>query len=235
MTEISTAIAQLTWSSSDGVEEEFVIYAHSLIRIGRSRDCEINILNTLLSRIHSEIKADRNSCSLTDLNSKNGTFLNGIKLEESMPLKNGDVIKVGPVYFTFNHFATIESTPIPQEDEDVQYKETFVIPEPSVMPHLEVITGPQIGKIFELVKEKITVGRSGKGNSWDIVLHDRAVSRPQAKIVLKETRWILCDMNSANGTLVNDELIDSSCILKKGDVITFGETNLIFHPGVQDG
>jgi pSer/pThr/pTyr-binding forkhead associated (FHA) protein len=101
------------------------------------------------------------------------------------------------------------------------------------MPGLEVVSGPQSGVCFELVKDKTVVGRAGRGRQWDIVLQDRAVSRPHAQIVREEERFVLADMDSANGTLVNGEEISEPCALADGDAITFGEVVVIFHAGAE--
>ncbi len=105
------------------------------------------------------------------------------------------------------------------------------MPAPSSLPLLEVQDGPQKGTRFELTKTKMVVGRQDRTHQWDIVLQDRAVSRPQAEIVREANGFVLTDSNSINGTLVNGKEISQPHLLKEGDAITFGETILIFRSG----
>ena len=65
-----------------------------LLRIGRERSCEIALDDEAASRIHSEIERRGAVFMLRDLQSTNGTFLNGTRITEA-PLLNGDRIAVG--------------------------------------------------------------------------------------------------------------------------------------------
>jgi ABC transport system ATP-binding/permease protein len=94
-----------------------------------------------------------------------------------------------------------------------------------------VCSGLQRGYHFKLVKDKVMIGRSGRGQQWDLMLQDRAVSRPQAQIARTPEGYVLTDLNSANGTLVNGKEITAPHVLKEGDVITFGETAIVFRIG----
>ena len=99
------------------------------------------------------------------------------------------------------------------------------------MPHLEVGSGPQRTVRFDLVKDKTVIGRAGRGQQWDVVLQDRAVSRPHAQITREAEGFVLTDLDSANGTLVNGEAIFEPHTLSDGDAITFGEAVVIFRAG----
>lgn len=59
------------------------------------------------------------------------------------------------------------------------------------------------------------------------MIHDPNVSRRHAEITYDGRDWRITDLNSTNGTLVNDVDVDS-CILRDGDLITVGLTNLEF-------
>jgi hypothetical protein len=60
-----------------------------------------------------------------------------------------------------------------------------------------------------------------------IVLRDPNVSRRHAELNFDGKDWHIVDLNSTNGTLVND--IDvNECVLRDGDLITVGLTNLEF-------
>ncbi|MGM9617016.1 trypsin-like peptidase domain-containing protein [Butyricicoccus sp.] len=59
--------------------------------------------NTSISRTHAKIVNSAGTISLVDMNSKNGTFVNGIKCtpNASVVLKNGDIIVLSDEEFTF--------------------------------------------------------------------------------------------------------------------------------------
>ena len=66
--------------------------------------------------------------------------------------------------------------------------------------------------------ESVMVGRD---RTCSIVLSHPAVSRRHAKITLSGTAWVLEDLQSANGTYVNNTRVDK-VKLKAGDVVRFG-------------
>ena len=69
--------------------------------LGRSPHVQIFIPDPRASRRHAEIHCDADGCSVTDLESTNGTFLNGLRLTASQMLHQGDVISIGSAAFTF--------------------------------------------------------------------------------------------------------------------------------------
>lgn len=84
---------------------------------------------------------------------------------------------------------------------------------------------------FPLLSPEILIGRL---DSVDLVLEDPAVSRVHAKIVKEAGAWILVDLESSTGTLVNGEPIgalenDSQGVrheLRSGDVIEIGSVRM---------
>lgn len=85
--------------------------------------------------------------------------------------------------------------------------------------------GKDPGRIFEVRKDRLTIGRSRES---DIFLEDLAVSRLHTTVARDESgRYILRDENSANGTYVNGQRI-SEHVLDEGDEIQVGQTVLAF-------
>lgn len=84
----------------------------NMITIGRSPDNDIVIYNKLVSRRHAYLLLNHREkkCSLIDIGSSNGTFLNGTKItpHEEYQLAEADEISVGPetrvVYFSSKAF-----------------------------------------------------------------------------------------------------------------------------------
>ena len=69
--------------------------------IGRSESNGIIIDDSFVSHEHASINKYQQSYWLTDLNSTNKTYLNGQPITETMLLKNNDLVKIGPVTFSF--------------------------------------------------------------------------------------------------------------------------------------
>lgn len=84
------------------------------------------------------------------------------------------------------------------------------------------------GQTYEITSDVAVIGREHIAGG--VVLNDPNVSRRHAELVLQGTKWSIRDLNSTNGTLVND--IDvSEAPLHSGDVLTIGLTNLEFRAG----
>src|SRR4051794_11616303 len=72
----------------------------SVITIGRSSDCDIRLEDPNVSRHHAEIRRMGAAYSVVDLDSTNGTEVNGQPVRETS-LMSGDVIVVGTTRITF--------------------------------------------------------------------------------------------------------------------------------------
>jgi pSer/pThr/pTyr-binding forkhead associated (FHA) protein len=64
--------------------------------IGRSRDCDVRIAVSQVSRQHCQLVRDGDELRIEDMGSSNGTFHNGKKVDRAV-LSPGDRIGVGPV------------------------------------------------------------------------------------------------------------------------------------------
>ncbi len=68
---------------------------HGRTVLGRDADCPITIEDPLVSRQHAEIHVGEEACVLVDLGSRNGVYLNGIKISGATPLAPNDRIRLG--------------------------------------------------------------------------------------------------------------------------------------------
>ncbi len=66
--------------------------------IGRRQDCDLCIPLMIISKKHCELNQDQGQLTIRDLGSRNGTFVNGMKIENSQ-LNAGDRINIGPLTF----------------------------------------------------------------------------------------------------------------------------------------
>ena len=65
------------------------------ITIGRHPDCDIVFNDQEVSRQHAEVRRQDDGFVLVDLDSMNGTKLNGAGVKASRPLEDGDTITIG--------------------------------------------------------------------------------------------------------------------------------------------
>lgn len=79
------------------VQQQVRIEGHT--RIGRLGEVDLKLLDPKVSRQHADIDIEGSTCTITDLNSSNGTFVNGRRIVEPTELKHGDAIKIGDTYF----------------------------------------------------------------------------------------------------------------------------------------
>ncbi|MDA3810535.1 MAG: FHA domain-containing protein [Spirochaetaceae bacterium] len=63
--------------------------------IGRLDTSDLILSSSAVSRKHAELQMDCEDLFITDLKSKNGTFLNGKELHSKALLHNGDLLKIG--------------------------------------------------------------------------------------------------------------------------------------------
>jgi pSer/pThr/pTyr-binding forkhead associated (FHA) protein len=110
--------------------------------------------------------------------------------------------------------------PLDVSQEDLQ--KTMLLQE---KPVLVVTGGARLGQIFTLSRgSTISLGRA---RANDVVLDDVAVSSQHCRIRPEGDRFVLQDLESTNGTRVNDRRVKKH-MLAEGDVIQIGETRLEF-------
>jgi len=84
---------------------------------------------------------------------------------------------------------------------------------------LRVLTGPRAGRLITITdQEPVTIGR----NSGRVRLHDSRVSKEHAQITFVESGWVLRDLGSSNGCIVNRTVLRGLAELETGDLLQFG-------------
>ena len=88
--------------------------------IGRRKECELYIPLMLVSRRHCQIIQNSNTLKIRDLDSSNGTFINGTKIDyNERHLEAGDQIQIGPLTFTVQIDGQPENISPPAQLEDI--------------------------------------------------------------------------------------------------------------------
>jgi len=99
-------------------------------------------------------------------------------------------------------------------------------------PVLAVTRGARLGEVLPLSEESaISIGRA---RANDVVLDDSSVSSQHCRVRPEQGRFVLYDLKSTNGTLVNGRRVERHP-LEEGDVVQVGETSLQFRRERQRG
>jgi DNA-binding winged helix-turn-helix (wHTH) protein len=69
--------------------------------IGRAEDATIRIDSPGVSRYHARILVSNGEATLEDVESKNGTYLNGTRIAAATPLSDRNEIRIGRIVLTF--------------------------------------------------------------------------------------------------------------------------------------
>jgi pSer/pThr/pTyr-binding forkhead associated (FHA) protein len=81
--------------------------------IGRGPDCDGRVPFAFVSRRHCQVDRVGDQLVVRDLESFNGTYVNGRRADRPEPIANGDELTVGPVAFRVH---------IPRADRETRYE-----------------------------------------------------------------------------------------------------------------
>jgi len=92
--------ACLTMISGHHAGKNYPLRGDSQNSIGRGNDCTVTLIDPLASRVHAKIVKENGRWVLTDDDSRNGTQVNGQKVEQAT-LDDGHTIRIGRSEFVF--------------------------------------------------------------------------------------------------------------------------------------
>ena len=192
----------------------------------------IVIENLAVSSHHAKIDSVDNGYLLTDLKSKNGTFVNG-KLTTSHWLGHGDTINIGKhtLVFTFQEGEERSSGPVRGMDQTMvmdtgKYKEMMAKSaktkaaqsrKKAAVGVLSFLAGGE-GEV--LLNKKLT--KIGKDGSCDIVLSGLMMGKVAVTISMRPKGYFLSYVGGMTKPKVNDKVIKESIHLNEFDVIELG-------------
>jgi pSer/pThr/pTyr-binding forkhead associated (FHA) protein len=222
--------------------EEFNL-EKGLINIGRSKENEVVIDNIAVSRKHAQVESkEGTNYVLRDLNSSNGTFLNGVHIDANdHPLNEGDLIGIAKFQIQVRGLA--KATPPASKDLSPEVGEGTMIfdtpkrkagVEPLAIseqkalhwPSLSATQGSKKGTEFKVTKEVTTLG---KGSGDDVPVEGWFVSSPHAKISRRGDRFYISHVGGFfSSTKVNGVKIGEEHILKNKDEIQIGNSAFTF-------
>lgn len=99
---------------------------------------------------------------------------------------------------------------------------------PERMSKIRIMNGPYRGREKTVHDKPLTIGRDAEAG---IQILDRSASRFHCEIFPVGGMFFVRDLDSKNGTYVNDERLSDEELLRIGDVIKIGTTEMIFEIG----
>lgn len=198
--------------------------------IGRKPTNAIQVDNLAVSGEHAAILTILNDSFLEDLNSTNGTYVNGKRVKKHA-LKNGDVIGVGkhdikyvndmPTHDDAYEKTMIMRPPVAPKEETVESDDAGLAAQGAGGSKvvggasLQILNGPRAGKTMELVQELTKLGKAGS---------------QVAVITRRPHGYFLTHLEGDRPTLVNGEAIGTRVHeLSDHDVIEIAGVKIEFY------
>jgi pSer/pThr/pTyr-binding forkhead associated (FHA) protein len=177
------------------------------LRFGRSRDNRVVILDTPVSRHHAEIRLEQGNYVIYDLGSRNGTRVNNERIREPQVLQHQDKITIASQVFQTLDLAVAQE------------------PEGEPFPQLLHLKTNEPAETYHLDKLPLTLGRDIKNL---VILAGSRASRFHAEIRLTPQGFMVYDLGSRNGTLVNKSRLQQPHLLRHNDRLEIGGETLLF-------
>jgi ABC-type multidrug transport system ATPase subunit len=227
---VSSQTGTLTIVKGPSAGQEYTLTESELV-IGRYEGVDLVIDAPVVSRRHARIVRRDAQYYIEDLNSSNGTFLNGQPVDEATPLAPGDEIGLGQsVTLRF-------SAPAAAADRTVVEGTVYEVPESAPQerpaqeadkrpPRLLVQMAGRPAKSHSLQKDVITVGRAEDN---DVVIDSRIVSRHHARLERSDGGYrLLVSPQASNPVLHRGQPLDDPRQLQHNDELRIGQDDSPF-------
>lgn len=193
-------------------ERSFIPFQRGTLVIGRAPDCSLVLSDPQVSAHHAQIQRTNWGYTLTDLNSKNGTYVNGQQVQETY-LQGGEQLRMGQTEMVF----TTQNFQSPAPSQPRQRTERAAC--------LAVMAGGQEFARYQVASGTV-LGRY-EGCPVDLS-SDALVSRQHARLDYQNGQWRITDLESGNHTFVNGQPVRSK-LLQHGDDLQMGNTRMRFY------
>jgi hypothetical protein len=195
-------MAKIVLSMNNAVLRE-VTLSKARVTIGRRPQNDIVIDSAAVSAEHAVIVTHNNDSFLEDLNSINGTQINGQPVKKHF-LQNGDVIELAQYKMRYVAVAAADGNDVDGSSGSLR----------NTAPAIRVLNGAHCGKEIALTKTLTTVGKPGE---------------QVAAITWQMEDYFITHVEGDNCAAVNGESIGTETRkLEYGDVISLSGTLLAF-------
>jgi pSer/pThr/pTyr-binding forkhead associated (FHA) protein len=237
-------MASLTLQNENAVVKEYAV--GETATIGRLTDNLIAIDSPGVSSHHAYIFRSANDFVIEDLQSTNGTFVNGKRIARCK-LTHGDVVVVGKHTLVFNQLADAATAPSQEAVASAHQGETvFLDPQ----KHQRLLTLIQHGEDLAAAGEEEAFGPVGVlrvlsgttdcpeyelkghtsliGKGASTLIRLRGWFKPSVAVAVTRNRHGYVATRLRGKMLVNSEPVSGRCDLKSGDVLSVGGLTLEF-------
>lgn len=219
--------------------------SESVVHIGRGKDNELVIEEPRSSRRHCRVFETPHGYFIEDLESRNGTILNGSKVEKSV-LSEGDTFEIGG---TRLHFGVAPAEKPVDSDGSPNIDSTLLDDDSQerTQESREESTASLVGESDSRVDEEVflqcsrgelegervvvdalpfTIGRKADNS---LSLRDGRASGYHARILKRDSNYYVEDMGSKNGTHIGGRPISGETRLRRGANLVIGEHKFVVH------
>ncbi|MEZ5664480.1 MAG: FHA domain-containing protein [Burkholderiaceae bacterium] len=199
--------------SIDGVVIKEVQLTKDRTTLGRRPYNDIVIDNLAVSGEHAVLQMSGADVFLEDLNSTNGTYVNG-KAIKKQQLQNGDTVEIGKYKIKFIHDGSTDSQEKTMVINTAQAGSTGEAADAAGPAAIRVMSGAAAGREVPLVKIVTTIGKPGVA---------------VAAITKRPHGYVVALVEGANKPTVNGTPLGSEPVqLRHGDVIELAGTQMQF-------
>jgi pSer/pThr/pTyr-binding forkhead associated (FHA) protein len=189
----------------------------------------------VVSGRHAELRYAGDGWRIHDLQSRNGVFLNGRRVQGDEPVSVGDEIRLGETGPRIRVAAVTEEPAAPPTQVELpalvsssaapaaEAGAAAAPPLPEIRPYAITLLAADTGRRFEARGTRIRIGRGKECEVRPVDTADAAVSRVHAELLVGPTGALtLKDAGSTNGTLLNGEPLAEPTPVRLGDRIQLG-------------
>ncbi|MFN0087416.1 MAG: FHA domain-containing protein [Blastocatellia bacterium] len=194
--------------------------------IGREEACEIVLEGETVSRRHCEIRR-WGACYVLRDSSRNGTFVNGERIAGAQ-IRDGDRIRVGANILLI-HLTPGGATSAFTGKVTTAQRNAPAAAVLELRPQI-VVKGLEEGVTQPFTEDRITMGRRLENH---LVLEADNVSRQHLAIERSDNRYFVRDLDSANGTCLNERRVDRAPLID-GDTVRIGNFSILISLVDQD-
>ncbi|MBW2523735.1 MAG: FHA domain-containing protein [Deltaproteobacteria bacterium] len=210
---------KLTIEDDEGQQTSLEL-ARDEYTVGRAEGNSICLTERNVSRSHAVLRRTHDGWQVEDLQSYNGTYVNGARVVDVVPLQSGDIVQLADYRIELLDEAAIEVAEVER-----RAAAAVLPPEQRRPARLIMVIGPQPGAEFPLVGERVIIGRAEEAQ---VSINHTSVSRNHAEMqVFGDGRWEIIDLGSANGMRINGVELKRG-ILDQGDALELGDVRLRF-------
>ena len=199
-------------------DDVLIVYLKNNMTIGRESDkrtADILLKSPIVSRLHGEFTFFNGSFYYTDKHSRNGTYLNGVRIKQepgkdsmAMKLNDGDILRIDRPTLNDPHPEAVTIIFSTSYDPRNTWEKRILDPTRSVV--------------------------IGRGNDTGIDLHQSYISQEHAVIAFnpQTQKYYIVNCGSRNGVLLNNREVVGNATLFDRNVIRICDTLIFVLDGV---